>query len=112
MGGYELYGDLTLYSQNATGHVYCEKKTAGKSAYTVYSYKNTSGKACIKTAGSEALTYNNKTDLTATTPYPSSSDFYNYYGAMTIARVKYPDATYYSWTSEGTDNELRMGCYK
>ena len=43
MGGYELYGSLTVYPIHAEGFTYCEKKDAGKSARTVYAYYNKSG---------------------------------------------------------------------
>lgn len=112
MGGYELYGNLTLYPLHAEGFTYCEKVSAGKSASTVYAYYNKSGDRETKAAGSSGYVYNNSTDLSVVTGNVNASVFSRYAGAVTYSKVIYPKQTYYSWTSDGTDNELRMGCYK
>ena len=36
MGGYELYGSLTVYPIHAEGFTYCEKKDAGKSVLVLF----------------------------------------------------------------------------
>jgi hypothetical protein len=110
MGGYELYGSLTEYPNHAEGFTYCEKKDAGKSARTIYAYYNKSGDFETVSKGSSGYTYNNDTSLSVVTA--NASDFYLFAGAVTYSKVIYPNATYYSWQSDGTDNELRMGCYK
>lgn len=112
MGGYELYGSLTVYPIHAEGFAYCEKKEAGKSARTVYAYYNKSGDRETKAAGSSGYVYNNSTDLSVVTGNVNASVFSRYAGAVTYSKVIYPKQTYYSWTSDGTNNELRMGCYK
>ncbi len=112
MGGYELYGSLTVYSNHAEGFTYCEKKDAGKSARTIYAYYNKSGDRETISAGSSNYVYNNSTNLSVVTGNANASVFSQYAGAVTYSKVIYPNTTYYSWQSEGTDNELRMGCYK
>lgn len=42
-----------------------------------------------------------------------NTDIFDYYaGAMTVSEVVYPNQTYYHWSSENTDYELRLGIYK
>ena len=111
MDGYELYGKVTVYPLNAYGYTYCEKTSAGKKADTYYAYYDTSGilRECgVYTSG---YIYNGKTSLSQETKSPSTNLFDYYAGAMTISQVIYPNQTYYNWTSEGTDNELRLGVY-
>ncbi len=111
MGGYELYGSLTEYPNHAEGFTYCEKKDAGKSAKTTYAYYNKNNEFKRLYGGSDDYVYNNSTDLSVVTPGVSASNFKYFAGAMTNSKVIYPQATYYHWESDGTDNELRMGCY-
>lgn len=112
MGGYKLYGSLTVYSTHAEGFTFCENTSAGKSARTVYSYYNTDGVRKAIANGSSGYTYNNKNSLSVVTPNADASIFDYYAGAVTYSKVIYPNATQYSWTSDGTDTELRLGCYK
>lgn len=112
MGGYELYGTLTEYPNHAEGFTYCQKKDAGKSARTTYSYYNKNNELKSVSNGSSGYVYNNSTDLSVVTPGVSASNFYLFAGAVTYSKVIYPQATYYHWESEGSDTELRMGCYE
>lgn len=49
---------------------------------------------------------------TQVTKGPSTSLFDYYAGAITYSKVTYPNETYYHWSSENTDYELRLGIYK
>lgn len=112
MGGYELYGNLTLYPLHAEGFTYCEKVSAGKSARTIFAFYNKDGDIETVGAGSSGYEYNNQNSLSVQTLNANASVFSRYAGAITYSKVTYPNQTYYTWQSEGTDNELRMGCYK
>ena len=50
--------------------------------------------------------------LNKKTPSPNTDIFDYYAGAMTVSEVVYPNQTYYHWSSENTDYELRLGIYK
>lgn len=112
MNGYRLYGSLTEYPNHAQGYTYCENKSAGKIAHTIYSYRDEDGAIYSKTAGSTDYTYNGEYSLSVRTDNADPSLFYLFVGAWTQSEVIYPNATYYHWTSEGTDIELRMGIYE
>lgn len=114
MCGYELYGSLTLYPTYAYGYTYCERANTntGKSAQTYFAYKGKDGQFYAAVGGSSGYTYSNSTGLSIKTPNIDTSNFQMYLGAMTISKVQYKDQPHYTWTSEGTDNELRLGYYK
>ena len=112
MMGYRLYGSVTAYPTSAQGFTYCERTSAGKSARTQFRYQATNGTIITKFNGSNDHTYNNDTSLSVTSQAVDSSKIKYYLGAMTVSKVYYKDQPQYNWTSEGTDNELRLGCYK
>ena len=112
MGGYELRGSVTAYPINAYGYTYCEKKDAGKKANTYFAYYDTSGKLRECGIVSKNFVYNGQVGLNKKTPSPNTDIFDYYAGAMTVSEVVYPNQTYYHWSSENTDYELRLGIYK
>lgn len=112
MGGYELRGSVTAYPINAYGYTYCEKKDAGKKANTYFAYYDTSGKLRECGIVSKDFVYNGQVGLNKKTPSPNTDIFDYYAGAMTVSEVVYPNQTYYHWSSENTDYELRLGIYK
>lgn len=112
MGGYELRGSVTAYPINAYGYTYCEKKDAGKKANTYFAYYDTSGKLRKCGIVSKNFVYNGQVGLNKKTPSPNTDIFDYYAGAMTVSEVVYPNQTYYHWSSENTDYELRLGIYK
>ena len=112
MGGYELYGKVTVYPLKAYGFTYCEKTSAGKKADTYFAYYDTSGTLRECSIYLSDYVDNGETSLSQVTPSASTSLFDYYAGAMTISQVIYPNQTYYNWTSENTDNELRLGIYE
>ncbi len=103
-------GLITNHFIESSGYTYCEKTTAGKSAYTVYAYNTTIGCHLYKSSGNADYIYNNQTGISAITHQVNLESFESYAGAITISKVLYEES-YYEWTSEGTDTELRMGCY-
>ncbi|WP_415946559.1 hypothetical protein [Ruminococcus bromii] len=112
MGGYELRGSVTVYPINAYGYTYCEKKDAGKKANTYFAYYDISGKLRECGIVSKNFVYNGQVGLNKKTPSPNTDIFDYYAGAMTVSEVVYPNQTYYHWSSENTDYELRLGIYK
>lgn len=112
MGGYELRGSVTAYPINAYGYTYCEKKDTGKKANTYFAYYDTSGKLRECGIVSKNFVYNGQVGLNKKTPSPNTDIFDYYAGAMTVSEVVYPNQTYYHWSSENTDYELRLGIYK
>ena len=96
MGGYELRGSVTAYPINAYG----------------YTYYDTSGKLRECGIVSKNFVYNGQVGLNKKTPSPNTDIFDYYAGAMTVSEVVYPNQTYYHWSSENTDYELRLGIYK
>ena len=110
MNGYVMSGSLTVYDGYAQGYTYCEDITAKKSACTYYAYKDIRGVEHYTFDGVDTPYDNNKTDLSVTVR-ADDSIYYYYLGAMTHSKVQMSQS-YYFWESEGTLNELRMGCYK
>lgn len=113
MMGYRLYGSLTLYPTSVQGFTYCERvnMNTGKSALTYYAYYDKSGGYHDKFSGDYNLKYTLKSSVSEEVKADNSSDFKKFAGALTESRVYYKDQPQYNWTSEGTDNELRMGSY-
>ncbi len=112
MGGYELRGSVTVYPINAYGYTYCEKKDAGKKANTYFAYYDISGKLRECGIVSKNFVYNGQVGLNKKTPSPNTDIFDYYAGAMTVSEVVYSNQTYYHWSSENTDYELRLVIYK
>lgn len=114
MMGYRLYGSVTAYPTSAQGFTYCERNSTnvGKSARTFFAYYDNKGYFQEEKAGDPDFQYPSGTSMSITAKPKTSSDVRNYIGAMTISRVYFKDQHQYKWTSEGTDNELRLGYYK
>lgn len=111
MGGYALRGQVTVYPIHAEGYTYCEKASAGKKADTKFTYRDKKGIIRVCGISTTDYVYNGEVGLSMTTP-SADTDLFNYYeGAMTDSCVIFPDQTYYHWTSEDTENELRLGYY-
>ena len=110
MGGYRLYGTLTVYSTYASGFTFCEKEYAHKTAYTCYAYYDTNGVIRTKSAGTLSYETQHQYDVAYTTT-PAGSGFDYYAGAKNVSKVKFPNQSYYEWMSDETDNALRMGYY-
>ena len=107
-----FFGSVTVYPINAYGYTYCEKKDAGKKANTYFAYYDISGKLRECGIVSKNFVYNGQVGLNKKTPSPNTDIFDYYAGAMTVSEVVYPNQTYYHWSSENTDYELRLGIYK
>lgn len=111
MNGYRLYGQVTAYSINAQGYTFCEKASAGKKADTRFAYYGINDKLIECGVYTTDYVYNGEVGLSMRTKIDDASNFDYYAGAMTDSQVIFPDQTYYHWTSEDTENELRLGCY-
>lgn len=69
---------------------------------------DTSGKLRECGIVSTNFEYIGQVGLNKKTPSPNTDIFDYYAGAMTVSEVVYPNQTYYHWSSENTDYELRL----